>query len=193
MRRSFTYSSITPWRRWTILPNQKQLSNYWTKKHIYIYWGKVLFSAEYISQQFVRHKHVRRPIGKRVDEKISWSWDIHPVKWYGKQRVKTGQLDKIFLTPGLTMNGLKYVDLQEEKSYYIWQSTIPLNLMHDSASCSRSEILKWYLKEIHVTNWIGHVTARIGIWLSVEEAAIQYRRINHCNQKSMDERNLWRQ
>ena len=35
-------------------------------------WGKVLFSVESTFRQFVvRHKHVRRPVGKRFDQKYT--------------------------------------------------------------------------------------------------------------------------
>ena len=42
-------------------------------------WGKVLFSDESTFQQFVvRHKHVRRPVGKQFDEKYTSATMKHP-------------------------------------------------------------------------------------------------------------------
>ena len=52
------------------------------KKHLHWTaddWGKVLFSDESTFQQFVvRHKHVRRPVGKRFDQKYTSATMKHP-------------------------------------------------------------------------------------------------------------------
>ena len=78
--------SFTPVKQHRLTPKRKEKRLEFTRKHLY--WtvddlDKVQFSDESVLQQFRRHKHVRRPIGKGSDKKNipSWPWNIHPVKW----------------------------------------------------------------------------------------------------------------
>ena len=80
-------------------------------------WSKVLFSNESTFQQFfVRKRHVRRPTGKRYDDKYRVSTMKHPPSqmiWGTMSQHGIGDL--FFLRSGTTMNGEKYVQLLSDK------------------------------------------------------------------------------
>ena len=71
--------------------------------------GKVLFSEKSTSQQFVVPKrHVRRPTGKRFDERYIIPTVKHPpgqMVWGAMSRNSVAALS--FLPPGTTINGPK--------------------------------------------------------------------------------------
>ena len=80
-------------------------------------WGKVLFYDESTFQKFViRKRHVRRPTGKRFDERYT----IPTVKHLPSQMVwgamsRNGVAALSFLPPGTTINGPKYLQMLSEK------------------------------------------------------------------------------
>ena len=80
-------------------------------------WQNVLFSDESTFQQFaVRKSYVRRPPGKRFDDKYTISSMKHPpsqMVWGAMCRNGVAALS--FLPPGTTMNGPKYVQMLLEK------------------------------------------------------------------------------
>ena len=80
-------------------------------------WGKVLLSDESTFQQFVaRHKHVRRPVGKRFDQKYITAIMKHPPsQMIWGAITKNGTAGSYFLETGITMNGPKYAELLENK------------------------------------------------------------------------------
>ena len=80
-------------------------NQHWTAKQ----WGKVLFSDESTFQQFVVQKrHVRRPTGKRFDERYIIPTVKHPpsqMVWGAMFRNGVAALS--FLPSGTTINGPK--------------------------------------------------------------------------------------
>ena len=116
-------------------------------------WGKVLFSNESTFQQFVvRHKHVRRPVGKRFHPKYTIPTMKHPPSqmiWGAMS--KNGTAGLYFLTPGTTMNGSKYVELLKNKLLVHMNVHNTIIFMQDGAPCHRSKIVKKFLEENHVT------------------------------------------
>ena len=79
-------------------------------------WQQV-FSDESTVQQFTtRHRYVRRPTGKRFDERCTTqSMKLPPsVMIWGGMSVN-GTAGLFFLPPGTTMNDQKYVDLLKDK------------------------------------------------------------------------------
>ena len=86
---------------------------HWTAEQ----WGKVLFSDKSTFQQFVVQKrHVRRPTGKRFDERYTIPTVKHPASqmvWGAMSRNGVAALS--FLPPGTTMNGPKYMQMLSEK------------------------------------------------------------------------------
>ena len=133
------------------------------KKHLHWTaddWGKVLFSDESTFQQFVvRHKHVRRPVGKRFDKKYTSATMKHPPSQmiWGAMN-KNGTAGLYFLTPGTTMNGSKYVDLLKIKLLLHMSVHNTSIFMHDGAPCHCSKIVKKFLRENNVVtlDWPGN-------------------------------------
>ena len=86
---------------------------HWTAEQ----WEKVLFFDESTFQQFVvRKRHVRRPTGKRFDERYTIPTVKHPpsqMVWGAMFRNGVAALS--FLPPETTINGPKYVQLLLEK------------------------------------------------------------------------------
>ena len=76
-----------------------------------------VFSDESTVQQLTtRKRYVRRPTGKRFDERYTTQNKKHPPSvmiWGGTSVNETAGL--FFLPPGTTMNGQKYVDLLKDK------------------------------------------------------------------------------
>ena len=133
------------------------------KKHLHWTvddWGKVMFSNESTFQQFViRHKHVRRPVGKRFDEKyISATMKHLPSQMIWGAMSKNGTAGLYFLTPGTTINGSKYVDLLKSKLLLHMSVHNTLIFMQDGAPCHRSKIVKKFLGDNNVVtlDWPGN-------------------------------------
>ena len=80
-------------------------------------WQNVLFSDESTFQQFVvRKSYVRRPPGKRFDDRYTISSMKHPpsqMVWGAMCRNGVAVLS--VLPPGTTINGSKYVQMLSEK------------------------------------------------------------------------------
>ena len=73
----------------------------------------MLFSDESTVQQFTtRKRYVRRPIGKRFDERYTLQTMKHPpsVMIWGGMSVN-GTAGLFFLPVGMTMNAQRYLDL----------------------------------------------------------------------------------
>jgi len=90
-------------------------------------------------QQFVpRNRHVRRPVGKRFDEKYAVATMKHPPNqmiWGGMSCF--GAAGLYFIPPNTTLNGLRYAQLLKEKLKLhmdIQKCTI---FMQDGAPCHR--------------------------------------------------------
>ena len=85
---------------------------HWTAKQ----WEKVLFFDESTFQQFVvRKRHVRKPTGKRFDERYTIPTVKHPpsqMVWGAMSRNGVAALS--FLPPETTINGPKYVQMLRE-------------------------------------------------------------------------------
>ena len=80
-------------------------------------WNEVLFLDESTIQQFVaRKRHVRRPVGKRFDQRYTVAPMKHPTSqmiWGAMSCSGTAGL--YFLPPNTTTNGPRYVDSLQEK------------------------------------------------------------------------------
>ena len=133
------------------------------KKHLHWTaddWGKVLLSDESTFQQFVvRQKHVRRPAGKRIDEKYtSATMKQPPSQMIWGAMSKNGTAGLYFLTPGTTMNGSKYVDSLKTKLLLHTSVHNTSIFMQDGALCHRSKIVKKFLGENNVVtlDWPGN-------------------------------------
>lgn len=123
-------------------------------------WSRVMFSDESTLQQFVtRKRHIRRPPGKRFEDRYTIQTMKHPPSqmiWGAMS--KSGTAGLYFLPQGTTMNGAKYVELLREKlklHMYIHQCSI---FMHDGAPCHRSKVVQNFLAKIKVStlDWPGN-------------------------------------
>lgn len=123
-------------------------------------WHQVFFSDESTVQQFTtRKRFVRRPAGKRFDERYTTQTMKHPPSimiWGGMSVNGTAAL--FFLQPGTTMNGQKYVDLLKDKlelHMAVHNCTI---FMQDGAPCHRSKTVTQFLKskKIQILDWPGN-------------------------------------
>ena len=140
-----------------IKAKRQQFANnhqHWTAEQ----WGKVLFSDESTFQQFVvRKRHVRRPNGKRFDERYTIPTVKHPPSqmiWGAMFRNGVAALS--FLPPGTIINGPKYVQMLSEKLKLHLQVHNCQIFMEDSAPCHRSKVAKNFLdsNNIDLLEWL---------------------------------------
>ena len=107
----------------------------------------------------VGKKNVRRPVGKRFEERYTILTMKHPpsqIIWWAFSRYGTASL--YFLPPGNTLNCFRYVDLLKEKlkmRMNIYQSIV---CMLDGASCHCSKVEKQFFSEKNVATlcWSGN-------------------------------------
>ena len=129
---------------------------HWTAEQ----WGKVLFSDESTFQQFVvRKRHVRRPTGKRFDERYTIPTVKHPpsqMVWGAMSRNGVAALS--FLPPGTTINEPKYVQMLSEKLKLNLQVHNCQIFMQNGAPCHRSKVAKNFLdsNNIDLLEWPGN-------------------------------------
>ena len=143
LSKEFNLKSYKPRLTAAMKAKRLQFANnhqHWTAEQ----WGKVLFSDESTFQQFVvRKRHVRRPTGKRFDERYTISTVKHPpshMVWGAMSRNGVAALS--FLPPGTTMNGRKYVQMLSEKLKLYLQVHNCQIFMQDGAACHRSKVAK---------------------------------------------------
>ena len=123
-------------------------------------WQQVIFFDESTVQQFItRKRYVRKPTGKRFDERYTTQTMKHPpsVMIWGEMFVN-GTAGLSFLPPGTTMNGQKYVDLLKDKlELYVAIHKCKI-FMQDNAPCHRSKIVTQFLKskKIQILDWPGN-------------------------------------
>ena len=149
-------------------PKLKRLE--FARKHLH--WtvddsGKVLFSDESSTfQQFVvRHKHVRRPVGERFDQKYT--------RWYGVPWAKMEQLNCIFwhlARPWMEPNTWKYCKIS---SYCIWQSTTPLFLCRTVLCATDPKLWRNFWGRITWQRWIG--LAIVQIWTPLKIRGLKWK------------------
>ena len=144
LSKEFGLKSYKPAKKPKLTPIMKKRLAF-AKKHLHWIandWGKVLFSDESTFQQFVvPHKHVRRPVGKRFDEKYTSATMKHPPSqmiWSAMS--KNGAAGLYFLTSGTTMNGSKYVDLLKSKLLLHMSVHNTSIFMQDGTPCHHSKI-----------------------------------------------------
>ena len=129
---------------------------HWTAEQ----WGKVLFSDESTFQQFVVQKrHVRRPTGKRFDERYPIPTVKHtPIEMVWEAMSRKGVAALSFLPPGTTINGAKYVQMLSEKLKLHLQVHNCQIFMQDGAPCHRSKVAKNFLdsNNIDLHQWPGN-------------------------------------
>ena len=163
LSREFGLKSCKPAKKPKLTPMMKKKRLAFAKKHLYWtadYWGKVLFSDESTFQQFVvLHKHVRRPVEKRFDEKYTSATIKHPPSqmiWGAMS--KNGTAGLYFLTTGTTMNGSKYVDLLKSKLLLHMSVHNTSIFMQNGAPCHHSKIVKKFLGDNNVVtlDWPGN-------------------------------------
>ena len=132
---------------------------HWTAEQ----WGKVLFSDESTFQQFVvRKRHVRKPTGKRFDERYTIPTVKHPpdqMVWGTMSRNGVAALN--FLPPGITINGPKYVQMLSEKLKLYLQVHDCQIFMQDGAPCHRSKLQTIFWIATKSTFSSGQETVRI--------------------------------
>ena len=120
-------------------------------------WSKVVFSDESTFQQFVvRKRHVRRPPGKRYNDKYTVSTIKHPPSqmiWGAMSQHGIGGL--FFLPSGTTINGEKYVQLLSDNLQLHMQVHRCNIFMQDGAPCHRSKLVTNFLKKkkVKVLDW----------------------------------------
>ena len=128
---------------------------HWTAEQ----WGKVLFSEESTFQQFVvRKKHVRRPIGKRFDERYTIPTVKHPSSQMVWGTMSTNGVAALsFLPPEIAMNGPKYVQMLSEKLKLHLQVHNCQIFMQYGAPCHRSKVANNFLdsNKIDLLEWPG--------------------------------------
>ena len=123
-------------------------------------WAKVFFSDESAIQQFgVRKVNVRRPSGKRFDERYIKQTVKHPpsiMVWGGMS--SKGNTGLFFLPPKSTMNGQKYLELLQAKLKFHMQVHNCEIFMQDGAPCHRCKIVTDFLKrnKIKKLDWPGN-------------------------------------
>ena len=163
LSKKFGLKSCKPAKKSKLTAIMKKKRLAFAKKHLHWTaddWGKVLFSDESTFQQFVvRHKHVRRPVEKRFDEKYTSATMKHsPSQMIWGAMSKNGTAGLYFLTPGTTMNGSKYVDLLKTKLLLHMSVHNTSIFMQDGAPCHRSKIVKKILGENNVVtlDWPGN-------------------------------------
>ena len=103
-------------------------------------------------QQFaVRKSYVRRPPGKRFDDRYTISSMKHPpsqMVWGAMCRNGVAALS--FLPPGTTMNGPKYVQMLSEKLKLYMQVHNCKIFRQDGAPCHRSKVAKNFLNDNNI-------------------------------------------
>ena len=123
-------------------------------------WHQVLFTDESSVQQFTtRNRYVRRPSGKRFDDRYTIQTMKHPPSvmiWGGMSLNGTAGL--FFLPTGTTMNGQRYLDLLKNKlelHMAVHNCTV---FMQDGAPCHRAKIVTQFLKskKIRILDWPGN-------------------------------------
>ncbi|KAK6173376.1 hypothetical protein SNE40_016841 [Patella caerulea] len=123
-------------------------------------WSHVLFSDESMFEQFTsRQRFVRRPVGKRFDERFTVPTMKHPpsiMVWGAFSSCGTAGL--YFLPKGQTMNGQRYEKLLEEKLLLHMEVHKCSIFMQDGAPCHRSKLVSDFLKKkkIRVLTWPGN-------------------------------------
>ena len=120
----------------------------------------MFFSDESTVQQFTtRKRYVRRPTGKRFDERYTTQTMKHPpsVMIWGGMFVN-GTAGLFFLPLGMTMNGQKYVDLLKDKLELHMAIHKCKIFMQDGTPCHRSKIVTQFLKskKIQILDWPGN-------------------------------------
>ena len=163
LSKEFGLKSCKPAKKPKLTPLMKRKRLEFARNHLHWTfddWGKVLFPDESTFQQFVVcHKHVRRPVGKRFDQKYTTATLKHlPSQMIWGAMSKNGTAGLYFLEIGTTINGPKYVELLKNKLLLHMTVYITTISMHDGASCHRSKIMKKFLEENHVTtlDWPGN-------------------------------------
>ena len=167
LSREFNLKLYKPARKPRLTPVMKAKRLAFAKKHRD--WSiqqssKVLFSDESTLQQFVvRKRHVKRPPGKRYDDKYTVSTMKHPpppppsqMIWEAMSQHGIGGL--YFLPSGTTMNGEKYVQLLSDKLQLHMQVRRCNIFMQDGAPCHRSKLVTNFLKKkkVKVLDWPGN-------------------------------------
>lgn len=123
-------------------------------------WSKVLFSDESTLVQFnTRKRQIRRPVGKRYDERYTVMTMKHPpsqMVWGAMSAMGTSGL--FFLEKNTTMNGEKYKKLLQDKLILHMRVHQCSVFMHDGAPCHRSRTVKDFLNQANVTvlDWPGN-------------------------------------
>ena len=163
LSREFNLKSYKPARKSRLTPVMKVKRLAFAKKHrnwTIQQWSKVLFSDESTFQQFVvRKRHVRKPTGKRYDDKYTVSTMKHAPSqmiWGAMSQLGIGGL--FFLPSETTMNGEKYVQLLSDKLQLHMQVHRCNIFMQDGAPCHRSKLVKNFLKKkkVKVLDWPGN-------------------------------------
>ena len=150
LSKEFGLKSHKPARKPRLTPVMKKKRLDFARRHRHwtlAEWKKVLFPDESIMQQFVpRHRHIRRPAGKRFDEKHIVATMKHPPHQmiWGAMSCR-GAAGLYFIPPNTTMNRPWYVELLKEKlKLHIHDCTI---FMQDGVPCHRSKVVTEFLKK----------------------------------------------
>ena len=163
LSKEFHLKSYKPAKKPRLTPAMKMKRLNFARRHqnwTVADWNKVLFSDESTFQQFgSRHQHIRRPVGKRFDEKYTIPTMKHPpsvMVWGAFSQNGTAAL--YFLPQKTTMNGARYLELLQEKLVLhmgIHQCTI---FMQDGAPCHRARQVKDFLSSnnIELLDWPGN-------------------------------------
>ena len=128
----------------------------WSEKQ----WGKVLFSDESTIQQFgTRKQQVRRPVSTRFEDRYTVATMKHPpsVMIWGAMS-SNGTAGLFFLPKGTTMNGVRYLEMLQEKLQLHMVFHKCTTFMQDGAPCHRSKIVSKFLKKkkIKTIDWPGN-------------------------------------